>query len=126
MHLKLHVTHFTLNTRYENIGPFLSGFADAIMDSNWKLLLESINPDLEIYMGDVIKSFFTPIFNKIPLEEFSDGQSVLEAYPVVSDSKSPMSSSSSSDSSSVRKLSSSAFVWTTLLFALTFQRKSTN
>lgn len=116
LNIQLHITHLKVNGTYENIGPFLSGILEEIIDSNWKILVESINPDLEIYMGDIIKSAFTPIFDKIALEEFYDGQSDLEAFSIVFDPK----DSSSSSSSVVQKLISCAVIWSTLLLTNNF------
>lgn len=121
VHLKLHITQFTQKSTYEDIGPFVSGIADDVLESNWKFLLESINPDLEIHIGDMVKSIFTPIFDNIALGEFYDGQPFLEAYPIVSDSENPNSSSSSS---SVVQISiSSTVFWSVLLFSISFNRK---
>lgn len=121
LNIQLHVTHLTLNATYEDVGSFFSGIMDELMVSNWELLIESIIPDMEKYMGDIIKSFFEPIFDKIALEDFSDGQSFLETYPVEldSDSLSRISSSNSSGGSSsrgeVQKSIFSSLVWIALL-----------
>lgn len=116
IHLQLLVTHLTLKGTYEDVGPFISGIINEILDSNWKILMESMIPDMEVYMGDIIKSFFIPIFDKIALEDFSDGQSFLETYPVELDSDSP---SSISSSTVVQKSISNALVW--IAFVLTKQ-----
>lgn len=120
MNAQLHVTGFAQKTRYKDMGPFLTGIADEILDSNWKLVFESVNPDVEVYMGDIIKSILTPIFDKIALEEFFNGQSALEVNPIVSDS-----TAISSSSSSIQKLTCSALIWCTLLFSIShFDYKS--
>lgn len=121
MHPQLHIARIKYNATFDDIGPFISGIIYEIVDSNWKLLMESVKPDLEVYMGDIIESFFIPIFDKIALEEFSDGQSDLEAYSHLSDSKNPSNSSSSSGSSVVvHQLTFSALACSVAIFSLVF------
>ena len=120
LNLQLHVTHLKHKSTLKDIGPFITGILFEIAESNWKLLLEFIIDDLEVNLVDVIKSFFTPIFDKISLEEFSDGQSNLETLSVVSDSKS--SSSNSSSSNNAQKLTSSILAWWMFLLTKNFSQ----
>lgn len=76
----MNVTHFTQKSRFQDIGPFVKGILDEILESNWRILLESINPDVEIYMGDIIQAICTPIFDEYAIEAFFEGQSFFEAY----------------------------------------------
>lgn len=119
MHLQYFVTNTIQKSTYEDIGPFLSGIIDEVMDSNLKILFESILPDLEMHIGDIIKSLFGLMFDKIALEEFYDEESDLEAYPVLSDLKNP-SSSSSSSGSVIHKLHSRVLILSVPQIFLTF------
>lgn len=124
MQPQFNFTHITSHVQLDDIGSFINGVVDEILESNSEILLKSIKPDLEKYIGEIIKSIAKPIFDNYALEEFSDGQSVLETYPKTSNSNSRNSrkrSSSNRSSFVVEKMTSSALIWRMLLFALIFK-----
>lgn len=93
VHSKLNVPDLTQHVEYENIGPFISHVANGMLDSNWRHLLDSINADLEIHIGNIVKSILGPIFDEVAITEFTYESSDLDENPVESV---PQNSNSSS------------------------------
>lgn len=121
VHPKLHVSHLSQHIKYVDVGRFISHIANGIFDANWEKLLETINSDLEIHIGNIVQLILTPIFDEVAIDEFTYKKSGLETTLFEWISHNPSSSSSSSSSSVVQKLAFGLFAWSLLLTARIFQ-----
>lgn len=117
VHPQLHIAHLSADIEYENIGPFVSHIANGLFDSNWRKLLETINPDLELHIGDVIKLILVPIFDEVAINELIYKKSILRTILIdwISDK------SSSRSGSVVQKLAFGLFACSLLISTRTFQ-----
>lgn len=113
---KLNVPDLTQHVEYENIGPFISHVANGMLDSNWRHLLDSISADLEIHIGDIIKSILGPIFDEVAITEFIYESSDLDKNPVEL-----VLQNSSSSSGVAQKLALSLLTWSLALSSRMFQ-----
>lgn len=114
VHSQLNVPELTQHAKYENIGPFLSNIANGVLDSNWKHLLDSISSDLESHIGNIIKAILGPIFDEIPITEFTHEHTDSEEDSAALELQ---NLSISRSSSVVEKLTFSLLTWS-LLFIL--------
>lgn len=114
---KLHLPQFSHHVKFENIGPFISHVVDGILDSHWRHLVDSISPDLEIHIGNIMKEIINPVVDVIPIKEFTYESSDLEVNPVGLTS----GNSSSNSSGMVQKLASSILIWSLVLSSQMYQ-----
>lgn len=86
-----------------------------MLDSNWRHLLDSIDADLEIHIGNIIKSILGPIFDEVAITEFTYESSDLDENPV------ELVPQNSNSSSVAQKLAFSLLTWSLALSSRMFQ-----
>lgn len=95
---QVNVSHSMQHIKYDNIGPFITHFSNELLKSNWRELFESIKPNLEIHISDIIQSVIKPILDEVAITEFTYEQSELEMNRLIEPV--PQSSRKSSKSNS--------------------------
>lgn len=67
-HLKL--TGFSVQFKSKTGNPVVEDTVNKVINENWREIYAELKPDLEKNVGDVIKAIMTPLFDKVPYEEF--------------------------------------------------------
>lgn len=67
-HLKL--TNFSVQFKSKTGNPTVENTINKVINENWRELYAELKPDLEKNVGEVIKSIMSPLFDKVPYQEF--------------------------------------------------------
>lgn len=67
-HLKL--TGFSVQFKSKTGNPTIENTINKVINENWREIYNELKPDLELNVGDVIKSIITPLFDSVPYQEF--------------------------------------------------------
>lgn len=67
---KLKIGKFFLKSNCKNVSSFISRMIDEAINLSWKIFLKAFEPDLNKYIGELVLSIVSPIFDKIPIEDF--------------------------------------------------------
>lgn len=59
-----------MNFEYEDIPLFLSSMVNRVVNANWRIFKPIIEPSAAIFGKGVLKSTFTPIFERFAMQDF--------------------------------------------------------
>lgn len=68
-HHQYEVSDFSMKSKLKDFDPYLNDVIDRMVNSNWRLIGALIEPSLRKYMEEIFISIFSPIFEKIAIQD---------------------------------------------------------
>lgn len=62
--------HGKVDFQHENTLPVVSGILNHVLNANFETCKRIMDPILDKYVGDVIKSVSIPLFDELPIQDF--------------------------------------------------------
>lgn len=64
------LTNFSVQFKSKTGNPTIENTINQVINENWREIYAELKPDLEKNVGEVIKSIMTPLFDRVPYQEF--------------------------------------------------------
>lgn len=76
--VKNQVSDFKAYIHYDNaITATIFSLVDTTVNTGWKLIKPMLDPTIDRFIGEVLYEVITPIFNKTPIQDFFNMNTIL-------------------------------------------------
>lgn len=70
VHTTVNFDDYSWQFESDSVMPFFTKAIQRTVNAHWQLIFVDLKPQLEIIVGDIIKSVMTPIFDKFAIQDF--------------------------------------------------------
>lgn len=70
MFVSYEVSYFKTDYKYYNVPSTITNMVTGIVNSNWKLFKPLVDPTLNRFMSEMLRSVVTPMFDSVSFQDF--------------------------------------------------------